>query len=663
LEENEFKDFTREDLITTIKNMVEGGVSINFSGKKTAKEIDKKVKPRVTKIVKKLSFGKEEEKMKNLIIEGENLQAMVTLYKYRGTVDLILTDPPYNTGREFRYNDKWDSDPNDPDLGMLITLEDGSKHTKWMKFMYARLNMMKAMLKPSGIIAICIDDKELYNLGKMMDEIFDEENRLGIINWQKNTKDKDTDHMSTSTEYVLVYSNDKERAKTNLIERSERINSKYKNPDNDPKGNWTGGDLTAPRTTKKDTYAIQSPFTGALHYPGARAWSNNKISMKKWMNEWGTEYIEMDIKDGHSKAIVIKGAPIPEIINKIENVRNNPVIEDSEVSLNEIIVNSRKKAEEKIKSEIWPTLHFTNSGYGRPTVKKYLNQVKQGQVPMTFWANEDYDEPFELNSQSWKFDESGGSATGVKELDYMIGKGHNFQTVKPLKLIKKIIQLWCPPEGLVLDIFAGSGTTGQAVLELNRDNEMMKRNFILVEQGSPGNGDKYAKTLTRERIKRTITGERIDQKTGELKSCEKPCDSGFMFLQLMEQIDVKTLNEMKKDELIDLVLTSHFEENKKTNLITNNNENKYLVAKNEQNEGYFIIFDENKKISSLDANIYKEILKEIKKENLNENKIHVYARYELYQAQNIVFYKIPEKVLYNLGYNESKDSFNRKGRE
>ena len=101
------------------------------------------------------------EQSRNLLIEGENLQTMVTLYKYRGEVDSIVTDPPYNTGQYFRYNDKWDEDPNDPDLGTVVAKEDGSRHTKWIKAMMPRLQMMKAMLKPSGVIAICIDDNEL----------------------------------------------------------------------------------------------------------------------------------------------------------------------------------------------------------------------------------------------------------------------------------------------------------------------------------------------------------------------------------------------------------------------------------------------------------------------------------------------------------------------
>lgn len=118
------------------------------------------------------------------------LQAMVSLYKYRGQVDLILTDPPYNTGRDFRYNDKWDEDPNDPDLGRLVADEDGSKHSKWLRFMEPRIWMMREMLRPNGVLAICIDHRELFRLGMLLDGIFGEDNRIAVINWQKTYSPK-----------------------------------------------------------------------------------------------------------------------------------------------------------------------------------------------------------------------------------------------------------------------------------------------------------------------------------------------------------------------------------------------------------------------------------------------------------------------------------------
>ena len=120
----------REDLIKMVKSMLGGGIVVGFNGKRTALEISKKVRPRVTRRIADLHVGTPEAQSKNILIEGENLQAMVTLYKYRGQVDLIATDPPYNTGQYFRYNDRWDEDPNDPDLGNLVRLEDNSRHTK-----------------------------------------------------------------------------------------------------------------------------------------------------------------------------------------------------------------------------------------------------------------------------------------------------------------------------------------------------------------------------------------------------------------------------------------------------------------------------------------------------------------------------------------------------
>lgn len=123
------------------------------------------MKPRSQRIEKKLCVGSEIQQSENVLLEGENLQALVSLYKYRGQVDLVLTDPPYNTGLDFRYNDRWDEDPNDPDLGKLVPADDGSRHSKWLRFMTPRLWMMKEMLRPGGVLAICIDHRELFRLG------------------------------------------------------------------------------------------------------------------------------------------------------------------------------------------------------------------------------------------------------------------------------------------------------------------------------------------------------------------------------------------------------------------------------------------------------------------------------------------------------------------
>lgn len=119
------------------------GIVMSYTGRTAPWQIIRQVKPKLHSIVKKHSVGDEGSQALHEIWDGENLSTMVTLYKYRGQVDLILTDPPYNTGEDFRYNDKWDKDPNDPDLGDLVPKDDGSRHSKWLKFMTPRLWMMR----------------------------------------------------------------------------------------------------------------------------------------------------------------------------------------------------------------------------------------------------------------------------------------------------------------------------------------------------------------------------------------------------------------------------------------------------------------------------------------------------------------------------------------
>ncbi|SKA98590.1 adenine-specific DNA-methyltransferase [Caloramator quimbayensis] len=642
---NSLEMMSKEELLDFAKKMISGGITLSFNGKRTAQVIERKVMPRIVRIDKELSFNDNSIEGNNIIIDGENLQAMVTLYKYKGQIDLILTDPPYNTGKDFRYNDKWDTDPNDPDLGELVTLEDGSRHTKWMKFMLPRIQMMKAMLKPNGVLAICIDEREFFHLGMLLNEVFGEENRIGIINWQKTYSPKnDSIHMSSATEYVLVYSKDKASAKTNLLPRSESANSKYRNPDKDPQGPWTSGDMQAKDFSNSTFFGIQSPFTGEMFYPDEnKHWRFKKSDIKTMLEMYNVEYVER--KDPNSistsKSLVIKGTK---------------VVDGKLVTPEDILNKAKEAAYARTKVNPLPTLIFLRDGLGVPRIKRYLKDVKKGMVPLTFWADEEYEEIFEIGVQSWEHEESGHSQTGVNELDYILGKGHNFETVKPLKLIEKIIQLWCPPNGIVLDPFAGSGTTGHAVLELN-DMTDAKRSFILIEKGEEE--DKYARTLTRERVKRAITGERVN-KDGTVEKLEDGLAGGFAYWVLDKKVDAKAILEMKREELIDVITTSHWEDDKRkaTSVIERiNKDYKYLVGKNILNEGFFIIWNGKDSVGELSQSTYMELLAEAKKEGVN-TPFHVYARYQVYQTPKVRFYQIPDKVLAHLGLNENSDRYN-----
>lgn len=631
------------------------GIVMSYMGRTAPWQIIRMVKPKLHRILKRYSVGEESEQAMNELWDGENLSTMVTLYKHRGQVDLIITDPPYNTGEDFRYNDKWDKDPNDPDLGELVPKDDGSRHSKWLKFMTPRLWMMREMLKPNGVIAICIDHRELFRLGMLMDEIFKEENRIGIINWQKSYSPKsDAKHVSTATEYVLIYAKDIEKSKTGLEARTQAMDAIYGNPDNDTDGGlWnsgkTGGDPTASSGDAKAAYGIQSPFTGEMHYPGEAYWRSAKSSMKGWLEGWGSKYEEKVIDDGvvftdkkgkttFVKALVLKGCKFQD---------GKPVESDA------ILKAARTAAQAVYKRGQWPKLFFTKKGDGAPRLKVYLKEIKQGKVVMSWWSGEDYDEPFLMGSTSWEHSESGHSQAGIKELDAVVGQGHNFQTVKPLRLIKKIIQLWCRPDGLVLDPFAGSGTTGHAVLELNAEVGANRR-FILIEQGNTEKGDHYAKSLTADRLKRVLTGQWAS-------GTVPPLPGGFRFIELKrEQVDAKAVNDLAREEMIDLLLTSYWDRNEKAKSYLRRltaGSHRHLFGVNPKNEGFFLIWDGPNEPSLLNRDAFKRVVEEAKSEGLS-SRYHVYASLAPYTGSDIEFYKIPESVLEHIGFNPRADAFN-----
>lgn len=610
------------ELIAELDRRNEGGIRIDFSGKSNARQLARRVRPRVLKTIKKYSAGEAVDQARNLVIEGDNLQAMATLFRDRGQVDLIVTDPPYNTGKDFRYNDRWEEDPNDPGIGEWVSEDDGARHTKWMRFMWPRLQMMKSMLKPAGVLAICIDYRELFRLGQMLDELFGEPNRLAIINWQKSTAPRnDKSQVSSATEYVLVYAKDEEKAQTLSLPRSASANARYRNPDEDPKGVWREHDLSARTPSEENQYGIQSPFTGEIYYPaGTRSWSHPKRNIRRWLAEWGTDYVEVDIGDGRAPALLVKGGGVDHLPDGVA-----------------------EGAQKRLDEKAWPFVWFGMEGTGGPRVKRYLESVKQGMVPITYWADDDMDEPLELGSSSWEYEESGLSQTGIKELSAILGKGHGFETVKPLKLISKIIQLWCSAEGLILDPFAGTGTTGHAALKLNADTGTERR-FVLIEQGRPDRGDSYARSLMAERLARVVKG---NWAAGPVE----PLGGGFRFAQLDKRVDAPALLSMEREELADTIIGSHFSSEARRRELVNvpaEDHFEYLVAINGSREGFFLIWNGADGDNDFTEAVYEKCAGEAAKAGLKP-RYHVYARRDLYQTDNVDYYQIPDRILMDFG--------------
>jgi adenine-specific DNA-methyltransferase len=231
--------------------------------------------------------SKHWDSTQNLFIEGDNLEVLKLLQKsYHKQVKMIYIDPPYNTGKEFIYPDNYKDNldtylqythQKDEDGRKFGTNADtsGRYHTNWLNMMYPRLKLARNLLKDDGVIFISIDDNEVTNLRKLCDEIFGEDNFVADLIWEKRfTRNNDAKLMSFVTDHIIFYR--KSGALKNLREpRTEKSDSIYKNPDNDPRGNWTSVSYISQRTKaerKNLSYSIHNPKTSEEITHPVNAW-------------------------------------------------------------------------------------------------------------------------------------------------------------------------------------------------------------------------------------------------------------------------------------------------------------------------------------------------------------------------------------------------------
>ena len=217
----------------------------------------------------------------NLYIEGDNLEVLKLLQTaYYRKVKMIYIDPPYNTGNDFVYTDDF-ADPiaRYKEVTQQTTKSNpetmGRYHTNWLNMMYPRLRLAANLLRDDGVIFISIDDNEVDNLKKLCNEVFGEENFLACIVWEKRfTRSNNARLFASLTDYILVY------RKSPIVDylrapRTEKSDSIYSNPDNDPRGVWTSVSYVNPATKEQRsnlTYPIINPITGQeINHP-TNAW-------------------------------------------------------------------------------------------------------------------------------------------------------------------------------------------------------------------------------------------------------------------------------------------------------------------------------------------------------------------------------------------------------
>lgn len=360
---------------------------------------------------------------RHAVVEGDNLEVLRVLQRaYRSQVDLVAIDPPYNTGRQFAYDDDW-TEPvaawldrtGQQDAGQRTRARPdlrGRRHSLWLSMMWPRLALCQDLLADHGFLVVCIDDHEAHHLRVLLDELFGPEQFVADIVWQKAyTANMTARWVSRTHDHLLVYARHAPAARVGRLPRTAAQRGAFKNPDDDPRGPWKAENLSASRPYSKGRFPITTPSGRTVSPPAGRCWRCSLARYEEWL------------ADGR----------------------------------------------------IW----FGRDGQGRPMLKKFLAEMDDALTPTTWWPSA----------------ECGSNKEASTELKALFDGEAVFDTPKPVRLLRRVLDLFCPRDGLVVDVFAGSGTTGHAVVEANAADGGDRR-AVLVQRPTPTDDPRWP-TLTR----------------------------------------------------------------------------------------------------------------------------------------------------------------------
>ena len=237
-------------------------LELTWIGKNNPEYDISNIEPRILEENKELSYG--DPSTENMIIHGDNLLALKALLpEYEGKVVCVYIDPPYNTGNAFKQYD------------------DSVEHSTWLSLMKPRLELLKMLLHPEkGSIWISIDDDETHYLKVLCDEVFGRQNFVANVIWEKKySPQNDAKWLSDSHDHILVYANNKSVWRPYLLARTEAMDARYKNLDNDSRGRWKSSGLDVKTYSAQNDYPITTPSGRVVNPPGSSCW---RVSRKRF---------------------------------------------------------------------------------------------------------------------------------------------------------------------------------------------------------------------------------------------------------------------------------------------------------------------------------------------------------------------------------------------
>jgi len=367
----------------------------------------------------------------NLLVLGESgdfLEALVRVPeladKYVGQVKCIYLDPPFNTAQAF------------------VDYEDNLEHSIWLTMMRDRLVHLRRLLTDDGSIWVHLDHVENHRMRVLMDEVFGASNFVAEMQWVKTYSPRnDSKSIPAVTDEIIVYRKS-DAFSPNRLSRTVEMDSRYSNPDNDPRGPWTNGDAAAPGSVTHQgmVYAIQQPITGELIYPArGRHWSLEQARVLEIMKQWSPQFELRDLGDSERRG-------------KLCGLSAGDVREGVKaVVIGGDLDTAKQDAIARYQAGNWPLYWLTNGGEGGIRRKSYLSD-KPGIVP----------------SNLLHYSEVGHSDGAKKEIGALFPEESAFATPKPERLLERVIHIATEPGDIVLDVFAGSGTTAAVAHKMGR---------------------------------------------------------------------------------------------------------------------------------------------------------------------------------------------------